>query len=457
LTGLCRSLFFYEDSIMYQRKILAPSIALMLGAPLCAAAADDAELKQIRQEMQQTKEQYEARIQALEKRVEQAESKSTQAQATAEKASSNAPSSAHSSSANAFNPAISVVLVGTLAEFENDPEDYTLPGFALGGESGPGEEGFSLGESELNIEANIDDKLLGSLTFALASEGGETEVELEEAYIQTLALPAGFTAKAGRFFSRIGYLNEFHTHTDDFVDRPLAYRALLANQYGDDGVQVRWVAPTDLFVELGAEWFRGERFPGGGADNEGTGTYSVFAHAGGDVGVSHSWRAGLSYLRAKAEGRETEEGASVFTGDSNVTIADLVWKWAPNGDASRTNFKFQSEYIYRDEDGVFNDLSYSGEQDGWYTQAIYQFMPRWRAGFRYDRLGADNDGDAVAGTVLDDLGHTPERFTALLEYDNSEFSRLRLQYNRDESQPDSDNQLFLNYVVSLGAHGAHPF
>ena len=234
---------------------------------------------------------------------------------------------------------------------------------------------------------------------------------------------------------------------------------MLANQYGDDGVQVRWIAPTDLFAEFGGEWFRGDRFPGGGADNEGKGTYSVFAHLGGDIGASQSWRAGLSHLHAKADGRETEgvDETSVFSGDSNVTIADLVWKWAPNGDPARTNLKFQAEYLQRDEDGLFNDTAYSGTQEGWYAQGVYQFMLRWRAGVRYDRLNAGNNGAALTGSVLDDLGHTPERFTALLEFDNSEFSRLRLQYNLDESQPDTDHQLFLNYVVSLGAHSAHPF
>ena len=45
----------------------------------------------------------------------------------------------------------------------------------------------------------------------------------------------------------------------------------------------------------------------------------------------------------------------------------------------------------------------------------------------------------------------------MLDYSNSEFSRLRLQYNRDESQPQIDHQWLLQYTMSLGAHGAHRF
>ncbi len=360
--------------------------------------------------------------------------------------------------ARAFNPAISVVLNGTAAHFSRDPEDYTLPGFALGEEAGPGTQGLSLGESEINLEANIDDWFFGSVTAALAEEDGETHVELEESYIQTLQLPAGLTAKGGRFFSRMGYLNEFHAHADDFVDRPLAYRALLGGkQYGDDGVQLRWLAPTDLFVELGAEAFRGNGFPGGGGAHGGVGTWTVFSHIGGDIGDSLSYRTGLSYLDTEARDRETGDGPDTYSGNSRLIVADFVLKWAPHGNPKNTNLKLQAEYLQRKETGTFNGDDYAGKQHGYYVQGAWQFMPNWRTALRYDRLSADNSGAAVAGSALDDQGHQPQRYSALLEFDRSEFSRLRLQYNRDESGPEADNQLFLNYVFNLGAHGAHAF
>lgn len=51
------------------------------------------------------------------------------------------------------------------------------------------EEGFGLGHTELNFSSNIDDKFYGALTAVLESHGDETELELEEAFIETLALP----------------------------------------------------------------------------------------------------------------------------------------------------------------------------------------------------------------------------------------------------------------------------
>lgn len=438
-------------------RTLAVSMTLAWLPTFASAAANPDELAAIRQQIQSLQADYERRIQALESRLVQAEAEAHAAKQDAAQAQAAAAApitAAPSASANAFNPAVSVILSGTYGDLSNDPDGYAIPGFALGEETGPGERGFSLGESELVISANVDDKYFGSLTTALAPEGG---INVEEAYIQTLALPRGFTLKFGRLFSGIGYLNEQHAHVWDFVDTALAYRALLGNQYGDDGVQLRWLAPTDLFVEFGAEWMRGDAFPAGGAADDGRGTTTAFVHIGGDVGDSHSWRAGLSQLRAQAEGRETGATPDVFDGDSDVSIADFVWKWAPHGNAKTTNFKFQTEYLQRNEDGLFNGLDYDADQNGWYSQAIYQFMPRWRIGLRYDRLEADDPGAAFAGTVLDTLGHTPQRGSAMLDFSNSEFSRLRMQYNRDESQPDRDDQFFLQYIMSVGAHGGHQF
>lgn len=362
---------------------------------------------------------------------------------------------------NAFNPAIGLILSGTYGQFSQDPEAYRIPGFALAEESTPGERGFSLGESELAISANIDPDWYGMFTLALEPSGASS---VENAYVQTTGLGNGLTVRGGRFYSGIGYLNSQHAHQWDFVDTALPYRAMLGTQFADDGIQVRWLAPTDIYTELGVEGFRGDRFPGGGAANQGRGAWSVFVHVGDDVGVSHSWRAGLSYLSARSNQRATTSaaGEDLFTGTSRLLIADFVWKWAPNGNPYARNFKLQGEYLRRREEGEFtpagaSQAPYSGRQSGWYLQGVYQFMPRWRVGLRHDQVHADNPGAAFAGTVLDPQGQTPKRNSVMVDYANSEFSRLRMQYNRDQSGPTSDNQWYLQYVMSLGAHGAHNF
>jgi hypothetical protein len=389
------------------------------------------------------------------------------------------PVFAQTAGANSFNPALSVVLDGQYAHYSRDPADYGMSGFLLSDEAGLAPSGLSLGESELTASANVDDRFYGQLTVALAAPDSGTEVNIEEAFIQTTALPAGFTLKAGRLFSDIGYLNSKHAHAWDFVDQPLVYKAMLGNQYGDDGVQVQWVAPLDLLVELGGEVFRGAQFPAAGAANNGVGTWTLFGHVGGDVGSTQSWRAGVSYLHADAEARQsTIQNGDVleFTGSSRVAIADFVWKWAEHGNPKARNVVVQGEFLRRQEDGnvvdtninyatavfpppfVAPDYAYRGTQQGFYLQAVYQFIPRWRAGLRYDRLTADNRGPSLGVTTpLNDTSHDPTRFTAMLDFSNSEFSRFRLQAAEDKSQPQSDKQLILQYVVSIGAHGAHQY
>ena len=146
---------------------------------------------------------------------------------------------------------MSAILGGSYANLSEDPADYRIAGFLpAGDEIGPGERSFNLGESELTLSANIDPYFMGSVTFAMTPED---ELEVEEAYFRTLALPAGLTLKGGRFFSGFGYLNEFHAHAWDFVDQPLVYQAFFGGQRAQDGLQLKWLAPTDLFLELGVE------------------------------------------------------------------------------------------------------------------------------------------------------------------------------------------------------------
>jgi hypothetical protein len=411
---------------------------------------------------------YEARIAQLESRLASAESalQSAQAAAAAGPApapSEPAPAAAPASSASAFNPAISVILQGRAAAIAGPDGHRDIPGFLLGRESGVGPEGLSVGETELDFSANVDDKFYGLLTASLNASDGETEVELEEAYLQTLALPAGFTLKAGQFFSGIGYQNWKHSHAWDFVDQPLAYEALLGGQLLDTGAQVTWIAPTETYLQLGLEAMRGERFPAGGSAHDGLGGWSAFGRVSGDVGVSSTWQLGLSYLSVNPRARESEDRAGdtfAFSGDSDLWIASFVWKWAPDGNSRERNLVFQSEYLRRRERGSLDANgvpgAYRGDQSGFYAQAAFQFVPRWRVGLRYDRLWSE---DALAGlppTLLPD-GDAPSRVSTMLDFSNSEFSRLRLQWNHQWGGLAGDDAVFLQYILSVGSHGAHEF
>jgi len=296
---------------------------------------------------------------------------------------------------------------------------------------------------------------------------------VEEAYIQTTSLGNGFSLKAGRFFSSAGYLNPQHSHTWDFVDNPLAYQALLGTQYGDDGLQLAWIAPIDQYVELDAELGRGRSFPGSDTGRNGPGMVALIAHTGGDVGDSNSWRSGLSMLDAKADDQSlvaaNTAGSTVtnaFTGSTRVWVADAIWKWAPHGNAVRTNFKLQGEYLRSTRSGsLVYDVAnlarpgaYRTIQSGWYVQGVYQFIPHWRFGLRTEQLNAGTPDYGLNAASIASSGYRPSRNTLMFDFSPSEFSRVRLQFARDRAHEGfGDNQLFLQYQTSLGAHGAHSF
>ncbi|MGZ3241028.1 MAG: hypothetical protein ACXWJK_11845, partial [Burkholderiaceae bacterium] len=287
-------------------------------------------------------------------------------------------------------------------------------------------------------------------------------------------LSNGINIKGGRFLSSIGYLNSQHAHAWDFVDAPLAYQAFFGGQYKPDGLQFKWLAPTERFFELGLEAGNGSAYPGNDRNKNGVGSTALFAHLGDDIGDSASWRTGLSYLHTGASNRSfVDTGTNVtnaFTGTSNVWIADGIYKWSPNGNPVQTNFKLQGEYFRRKENGVmtYDTLaqasgpttgSYTSAQSGWYLQSVYQFMPLWRTGLRYDKLYSGSTSLALPMNGFQQLvAYNPTRTSVMLDYSPSEFSRFRIQLARDESRPGAiDNQLFLQYIMSLGTHGAHTF
>lgn len=442
---------------MFKRTLLAGALACALPAH----AANDADLAQLRaefdQKIRELQANYEARLKALEARP-----------------APPAPDTRPAARNDGFNPEVSLTLQGSYAQREGG--EHHLSGFLTGGHDHGGSRGFNIDHTELTLAANVDTWLRGYANIAFVDDAAE----VEEAWFQTLSLGNGVTARGGRFLSGIGYANEQHPHAWDFADNSLMYTALFGEHFAQDGVQLKWLAPTDTFLELGAEIGRGSNFPGSdaGGDRNGAGAWAAYAHVGDDIGETASWRAGLSYLHARPVDRSSGvddnaevEAEALFTGRSRTWIADAVWKWAPDGNPKARQLKLQAEYFRRDETGDLSCLdntadgglcdggtaAYRARQSGWYVQGVYRFMPNWRVGLRYDRLDSGNPDIGVLPIELPD--YQPHKWSLMADYAPSEFSLFRVQFARDhgmQGNPD-DNQLTVQYIQSLGAHGAHKF
>ncbi|MDZ7842771.1 MAG: hypothetical protein U5R46_18395 [Gammaproteobacteria bacterium] len=385
------------------------------------------------------------------------------------------------------------------------------------------EDGFGLGHTEISLDANIDHRFRGRLTTVLESHDGDIELELEEAFVETLGLPGGLNLRAGRMLSQFGYLNSRHLHEDDFPHRPGAYRAYLGDHYFDDGLGAELVLPTNQYVKFGFEAFDGDKLAASSVPGHARDTVNVLGgqiKTGGDINDSNSWQLGVSLLHNRSgsamasfdlpdhdhhdehdedhddghdadhhrhagdhdehdDDHEDDHGHEHGNGNGhghahgpavtgeNLYGVDFTWKWAPDGNYREQNVVFTAEYLLLDDlldntlaqvQGAPDDLS------GWYLSLAWQFAPQWTAAVRYGEAETFHshdvglhDGDLEGQYDVDRL----KEIDLSLAWSPSHFSTVRAAYTRETQRvhghSNDENIFMLQYVMSLGAHGAHRF
>lgn len=98
-------------------------------------------------------------------------------------------------------------------------------------------------------------------------------------------------------------------------------------------------------------------------------------------------------------------------------------------------------------------------EDGLYVQGLYGFAPRWQAGVRYDVVGLTNKLESGSNTLRE--WDDSDRWTAALTWTPTEYSQFRLQYSKADITIDGESNefdyVYLQYIMSLGSHGAHKF
>lgn len=357
------------------------------------------------------------------------------------------------------NPNISLV-VDTFAYGSNlsneELEARGIPGFTT---SGPeSRKGFNLRSAELFLFAPVDPYLNLYGAFPITEEG----IELEEAYAVTTSLPAGFQAKGGKFKSNFSRLDAQHPHAWDFADIALPYRAFLGDEGlgGEKGVQLTWLPALPVYLQLGAEVLQGENDLLFGSDaRSGPHAFSFFVKSSFDTSEDSTLYFGPSVLFGRTKTGSIAADAE-FRGDSALYGMEAVWKWKP---ARKRGLTLQGEYLFLAQKGDLEDpVAATVEplrrrQDGLYVQGVYQ-CDRWRLGARYDMLELFADTFERAD-VQQDLRKTPWRATGEIEFNPSEFTRIRLQYTHDRSGRDGrdNDEWWLQFIFGIGAHAAHAF
>lgn len=327
------------------------------------------------------------------------------------------------------------------------------------------ENGFNLRHVELGLSAAVDPYFRAWATVAVDEEGAE----LEEAVIQTTGLPYGLTLSGGKIKSGIGRLNRQHSHNWEFVDQPLVHE-LFFGHHGlvEKGVQLTWLAPTPFYLLVGTEVFNGDNeqsFAVGESDalpsHSAPRLWTGFVKAAPDLGDNHALQVGLSALSGRHQTvHEDDEAAS---GNSTLFGADFVYKYDAKRGHGHGDVTLQGEYFYRDMDldgkGEWGGDIWRAKQDGYYVQALYGLLPRWRTGVRWDHIGLTNDVRTPEDGVLS-CGKS-YRLSGMLDWTLSEFSLLRAQVGRGwyDTEDGRKNawEFAIQWQVTFGKHAAHDF
>ncbi|HEX5389567.1 MAG TPA: hypothetical protein VFW67_07350 [Burkholderiaceae bacterium] len=344
--------------------------------------------------------------------------------------------------------------------------DITATSLALG--LAQRDQGLALGHSDLSASGPIGQALSAQLTAAVHTHEGKTEAELEEAWLQTRNLPWGLQARAGRFASQLGYLNEQHPHADDFVERPLMYRAFLGGHWNDDGLRLNWTAPTPRYLRLGAEVFRGKRLIEHAERASNPGVSVLSARLGDDLGASHSWQAGFAFVQnrrqaeAAAHGHEDghddesdeehDHGHGALYSGKRMQVWDVTWKWAPDGNNSQRQLRVGYERAVVHKPNHFATAADRHVAD--HLAVVWRFSPTWEVGTRLERLRvAEPHGDHFHSARL-------RQTSLMLAYKPGHMQTVRLQVAKQtgsESLAAKGHSVQLQYVLNWGAHAAHSF
>jgi hypothetical protein len=386
------------------------------------------------------------------------------AAAVAEDAAANAqkrgaPAAAPATGSRGFqslNPDMSVIGDLTGGWYQRTPR-------SLSGDD-PARTGVNLQELEVAFSAIVDPYFRADVYLTIPNLEG---IEVEEAYLTTLSLPASLQLRAGMLRATLGRQNTQHLHVQDFTRRPALNSLLLGHDgFRAPGAEVSWLTPLPFYCMLYAGVYSvyeprsvtyAEPRPtfGGGGDKDLTylGALKLF------FPLTERWSlyAGGSFAAGKAP--EVWNGETLRYSPavrSYLYGGDLYLKWSPpNVAESYFTFAWQTEWFSRSLEG-------QRAMGALYSQIVMRVARRWQVGVRGEVLGLPR------GRSFDESGYQPLDprgyvASAAITWNLSEFSRIRLHGEGHFHDRATDGSV-KNFAVvlvqlefSMGAHGAHQY
>jgi hypothetical protein len=343
----------------------------------------------------------------------------------------------------------------------------------------PKQRGFTLSGAEIALDGNVDPYFKGfaNILFKLDSHA-ETEVELEEAYLQSTSLPGNIQVKAGQMLANFGRQNSQHAHQWAFVDFPI----IMTRAFGPDGLrnpgaQISYLLPTPFFAEASLGILNGQSDQAFSFRNPGEADSFGIDRVHGRETIDRNLRSpgDLVYVPRLATSFDLTDNQTLVLGTSGafgpndtgsherteIYGVDAYWKWKPAKSHLGFPFvSFQTEGLYQRFGAAADPLaatplpSENLRDWGFYSQVLWGFHDRWVAGLR----GEYASGNSGGFDSNDPFRNERTRISPNLTWYPSEFSKIRLQYNLDHGEMVGDeHSVWLQVEFLIGAHAAHKF
>lgn len=389
-----------------------------------------------------------------------------------------------------LEPSFDVMVAGGWSTAD-DSELETLQG----GAHDPNRRGFTLQQGELSLYGAVDPYFTAETHIVFTPDG----VELEEAYGTTQRLPYGLQVKAGYYLTEFGRINPTHPHAWAWIDQPIVNTRMFGGDgLRSPGVQASWLLPVPFFSQL---W--------GGIQNANQGEYTTSFLADEGIGGYPAVRTDtrnfgdLLYLARWANAWNMGDEWSALLGFSGlfgpnstggpartfIYGTDFTLKWRPvenfrgwpfvlwqteamKRDYTAEPFVMQTTTEEPEDSGHTHGLARVAAADGdtgeeavpgallrdwgFYSQLLYGFEHPWATGVRVEWVSGH--GESVGGRSNDPTRDDRLRVSPLLQYQPSEFSRIRLQYNFDHSTAlpgETASTVWVGLELLFGAHPAH--
>lgn len=320
----------------------------------------------------------------------------------------------------------------------------------------PNVENFFAREFELALVSNLDPFSRAKVFISRHVPGGEITpfddpahgegeegegFAVEEGYVEWVSLPGALGLKLGRFYQQFGQLNRWHSHAIYFQSRSLPSLAFVGEEpLAQTGASVRWLAPVGGGAGTYTATLEVTR-----SENEnlfGTSSRpSVLSNVDAFWQISEATDLDLSATWVRGT---YEDETNVF--DRSLWGVEASFTWSPPG-ASRyrgVNVRAGVKVL----DGLVSpEGEYLAETaKGVWSMAETKLSQRWLLGGRFDWVQSPED-----------TGETAWLAGPTLTWWQSEFVRLRAEYDLLGRDGFRDGRLLLQATFSMGPHKHETF